>query len=853
MTRVVNDTDKLTYILTSYGLARVAEALADSTVNIMLSYIKIGDANFEYYTPTEDQTDLINPINNGSFPIIDKDLLEDGLTTSFHSVFPENISNCEIREVGIYETVDGKDYLFAISTQQPLLKPPTDLNYFTTVDYYAFLKSQNLADIYDQIVLNPDTQLVSQEDLDNLMSTIAFTESNLMEQINGNSRVIGLNRAQQLYDKVEENRVSCGYTTAYNNYSMLIDYVDPESIFSYWLFNYPRRIAPAASIVDIGLYNRNLSCNQTVNNYERTYSGLMPMLNFSSPNYYYLNQEEGQVTFNKNAFNIIGDLSVNANGIASSFSPVSYATAVAISTEEENTYALYFNFRPSNINEDQSVAFTTGAYSFMSYINADSSEFVVKVGNGTEWITTLYFSILEGVDYSIRVLFNKDIVSLASLEDNTYVERMATVLTAPLASSFGTLTLGAPKDSYKAFEGYMDLKQVGLNINSVKYFSGSIYTSYNDMSLLTADLTKDISFTMMFALEPNGTGRRTILARSNHATNANIFEVNETENRELEVILYSDSENYVTFKSGVNTIPEGAHSVVIIYNATDISLQAFVGGKKVNIFKRVTGVYSHMNASLSTLYSFVYTPTEVVWADSSSEPTTLYNSDGTLFTGDKWEIYEDKVYYEGSLTSYTSSGNTETDKLYAWNYNDGLDDHTIYTKVEQIQEDTPLYNKNYTLYTGYDFKIVQSGDNYIIQYSTNTTEYTESMNVEPKVLYNFTYFGILQTIWTNDPTVPTVLYDSNGNIYRGTDWALIDNTIYYQGNKAEYNPIYNVSMPSVPVTSYVIDANGSIVNRVNSKMGMISVIKEGISENYARAAALNLEATLGNNPCTRTY
>ena len=198
MTKVVNDTDKLTYILTNYGLARVAEALADTTVNIVLTKMKLGDANYEYYEPEAGSTELVHPIEGAEYPILAKELLEDGLTVSLHSVFPERLDNCEIREVGIYETVNGEDKLFARSTQQPLIKPSTELNYFTTVDYYAFLKSQNLSDIYDQIVLDPDDQLVTEEDLENLMKTIAFTESNLMEQINGNSRVIGLNRAQQL-------------------------------------------------------------------------------------------------------------------------------------------------------------------------------------------------------------------------------------------------------------------------------------------------------------------------------------------------------------------------------------------------------------------------------------------------------------------------------------------------------------------------------------------------------------------------------------------------------------------------------------------------------------------------------
>ena len=90
------------------------------------------------------------------------------------------------------------------------------------------------------------------------------------------------------------------------------------------------------------------------------------------------------------------------------------------------------------------------------------------------------------------------------------------------------------------------------------------------------------------------------------------------------------------------------------------------------------------------------------------------------------------------------------------------------------------------------------------------------MNIEPKTLYAFTYFGTLQTIWTNDSAVPSILCDSNGNIYRGTDWSLIDNVIYYKGNEATYDENANVTMPSIPVTSYIIDASGNRINNIDS-------------------------------------
>lgn len=414
MTQVVNSNDKLTFILTQYGLNRVSEALANPNEDLNISKIKVGDANFEYYEPTENQTELKHLIENGEFYIIEKELLEDNLTVSFHAVFPEILQNVEIREVGIYETIDDVDYLFAVSTQQPLLKPYMGLHYLISVDYYAFLKSQNLAEVYDQIVLNPDNQLVSGEDLENLMSTILFTENNLMDQIQKNTKIIGLNRVQQLQEKMNKDKSDFGYVASYNNYVTLLDYLDSASdIFGYWLFNYPRRISPSSSIIDIGTNGYNFSTNAIINSYPRVFNGIMPMLSFDT-GYFYLEDQEGILDF---------------------YDP---------STEE------------------------------------------------------------------------------------------------------------------------------------------------------------DSSFSVFFAVEPHSQNKvRTLLARSNYSSGAggtHVFEVNELSNRAIEIKLFSDSSNYVTYTSEVNVIPNKPHSIVISYDATKLlnKMTVYISARETEITTTTTGTFTHM-------------------------------------------------------------------------------------------------------------------------------------------------------------------------------------------------------------------------------------------------------------------
>lgn len=290
MAQIVNN-DKLTYILTNYGLDRVAEVLSTPGLSITMTKIKVGDANGEYYEPTVDMTGLKNPIPEGEFPITEKELLEDNLTVSFRSLIPEKFGGCDIREVGIYETVDDVDYLFALGTQQPFVKPSPDDDYFISIDYYAFLKSQNLAEVYDKIYLDPDVSVITDKDFEDLLKTFLFAQANLIDQVGHNSYSIGLNRASQLEDKIEKDRAYNSNFAMNNNYLNLSSTLGQDNIFSYWLFDYTKENIETPSIRDLGPKGVALSTNKSINLYSRKYYGVTPTLEFSNEDYYYLNKE----------------------------------------------------------------------------------------------------------------------------------------------------------------------------------------------------------------------------------------------------------------------------------------------------------------------------------------------------------------------------------------------------------------------------------------------------------------------------------------------------------------------------------------------------------------------------------
>ena len=665
MAQIVN-TDKLNLILTDYGLGRIAEAVKDPTLNLMISKIRLGNGDEEeYYEPSSTQTSLKGDLGIELF-IYDKELLEDGCTISFHTVIPETVGDFDIREVGLYETVDGEDKLFAISTQQPFVKPSPDYFYFINVDYYIFLKNVNFAEIYEQIILDPRYALATEEDFEDLMQTFLFAQGNLIDQIGNNSRIIGYNRATQLHEKIVENQKSFSYITLFKNYSSLMDIVSSiKNIFSYWAFDYSNRKDINNSVMDLSNNGYYLATNKALTDYEKVYKGFMSTL----------------------------------------------------------------SFKPSD-----------------------------------------YFSLSS---------------------------------------------------------------QIPLNL-------------YDE------DKQEDLSFTMIFALDPLETNvRRTLIAKSNYATATHSFEVSELENRSLEVKLFSSPNDYLTFATLPLAIPAGSHSIVLTFDSDKQKIIAYINSTKHELLKNETGNYTHINETPGTLYGFSCSPEFAIYTNSSSNPTELYNADGSPYTGTDWTIDDNHVKYNGDASAYTSSENTTTARLYAWiPVGASVYENVIYTKSTTITQNTILYKENYEKedMTTSSFSIAQSGSSYVILYRGGQTERNSSLDVESKTIYCFKYTLSNKKIYTNNPQHPSMLYNANGSYYAGDEWRIEDGYVYFLDLRATYNEEYNIETFTPDLTSFITNENNVSIYPINANVGTISIIKERISNENLRILALLLCATMGRNP-----
>ena len=288
---MVINTNPQVWILTTYGIQRITEVMSSPTTEkLYVNNIKVGDANGEYYVPIQGvDNDLKNPIEDAEFPIISKNV--DGNVVTFNAIISEKSGGYDIREIGLYERIDGVDYCFALGTCEPIVKPAYDENedygYAMLIDYKLHINSVNLASIYPEIILNTQTEFVNESEFLSLSRTVLFVEGNLMEQISNNTHLLGLNRAQQLIDLIESTRNMYACSTLSSLYTSLSNCVLSDQIRGFWGFNYTERYDNVLAIKDFSIYGNNFSLNKPINEFDLDYYGIVPYVNFQSSDYFY--------------------------------------------------------------------------------------------------------------------------------------------------------------------------------------------------------------------------------------------------------------------------------------------------------------------------------------------------------------------------------------------------------------------------------------------------------------------------------------------------------------------------------------------------------------------------------------
>jgi hypothetical protein len=288
-----------------------------------------------------------------------------------------------------------------------------------------------------------------------------------------------------------------------------------------------------------------------------------------------------------------------------------------------------------------------------------------------------------------------------------------------------------------------------------------------------------------------------------------------------------------------------------MYDSTTKGMKCYINGNKITLTSTMTGTYHHMNNNPSTLYGFSVTPyEEIYWVPSTGGNGYLLNQDGTNYDGIAWTINSSTTPVTIEFEGQTVSEYPADDIIYyAWVYNG----HVIYTRNHTISAGEKLYNGNdtdgYGLYTGSDFTVVSDGlGGYKVQYNFNDT--TEGTS---KTLYAFKYLYSTELIWANDAVYPSILYNQDGTLYSdptNTGWSVNNYQVLYRNTfLGTYDSSQNISLTSMGITSYRIDSGGNVVTPINANVGLVSIIKAGLSEEQARMISLGLSACIGNNPC----
>lgn len=605
MAQIVND-NKLTLVLTDYGLARVAQALNDPAVEIYLSKIKLGDANGEYYNPAEtlpgvENPSLVNPIPGAEFYLIDKDLLEDGLTVSLHAIIPEISGGYDVREVGLYETISGVDYLFAVSTQQPLVKPGVDYNYLITVDYYMFLRSQNFANVYDQIIINPETGLVTYTDLDQYLKTVLFSQASLMDQIGHNSEIIGLDRAEQLYRKILSDRDNFGYYSTYNSFSTLLDFVKSENVFGFWVFDYPRRTPAVRQIIDISPNKRNMVCDQPINVYKRKYFGIAPTLGILGNHFY-------SVPSNVNVSLLNYDETADADfTMIFCVTPSGTGNRTLLAKSDDSLGINVFEVKELSDNSLEITLFT------------DSSNYKKFTSASNSLPAEAYALVITYVDSVMKAFVNGEEVILTTSTTGTYTHMnpsQADIYAWKATPIAYAANVEVPVALLNADGTPIDDNDWSISGNAV-YYDDHVATQSG--STVATDT--------LYAWTYDG-----------HTIYTKVTDVTEYTS------LYNS--DYTLYTGTLFSVVTAGGTSVIQYDGSDTSRD------------------SGNDIASVTLYPFIYNPTGAealnIWTNSVSNPGVLLNSDGTRYSGEDWSISAETIFYRGKYQAVRSSNDDIT-------------------------------------------------------------------------------------------------------------------------------------------------------------------------------------------------
>ena len=393
--------DRLIWVYTKYGLRKITEVMSNPSSKLKITKLQVGNSkteiykdgvivtSYDYYIPTGEETSLKNSV--ASFYFHNKELDEENEVVTFSTTIPKTSNGYMINEMGIY---DDSNNLIALCTCQDIPKPLMSDNYFIDIYLKIALHSKNLCTIYNQIELDSENEYVGPAELEQMWYNILYMEGNLCEQISQNSHIIGLNRAEQLYQLINNNMLTMSTTLLNNIFCTMSNIVGYNKVLNFWVFDYSRYVGTENSIIDMGYNGEFLNTTKNTAEKDILYKGICPCMDFNDMNFYSENSiaDPGAKTW----FFLLKN-----NNIA------------------ENAIIIAKSDYKNNMHEFEIFRRNTGAFEIRLYAqNGNYTSFMTDTQIIPESIYSLGISIPEDyINNNIKVVFNGS--EIATTRKNT--------------------------------------------------------------------------------------------------------------------------------------------------------------------------------------------------------------------------------------------------------------------------------------------------------------------------------------------------------------------------------------------------------------------------------------------------
>lgn len=215
-------------IFTKYGFARINSRLIDDlSTDFNFSKIKIGNSDI---TLDENLTDLTSTV----YEIIVENIEKVNGTVKITATIPDTVKGFNIRQLGLYETINDVDYLFAYASVNTIKPDNLDYELFMEIDFN--LAVRNLYPTLPEIsVTDYNYANITEKDISTY--NLLYVSINLERCIYGNATKLGYNKAQIYYLKELSNKY---IQNNYNNISKfikLLNYINSSDILGSYYFN----------------------------------------------------------------------------------------------------------------------------------------------------------------------------------------------------------------------------------------------------------------------------------------------------------------------------------------------------------------------------------------------------------------------------------------------------------------------------------------------------------------------------------------------------------------------------------------------------------------------------------------